>query len=66
MPGSSENPAVGFIHRKVILAYEQNGEALTTETGGPVRLVSLGPKLHDNAQPKTSICTLVASLPLME
>ena len=34
MPGSS----VCFI-RKVILAYEQNGEALTTETGGPVRLV---------------------------
>ena len=26
---------------KVILAYQQNGEALTTETGGPLRLVYL-------------------------
>lgn len=30
------------LQEDVILAYEQNGEALTTETGGPVRLVKDG------------------------
>ena len=34
-------PAVTSSTVEVILAYQQNGEALTAETGGPLRLVYL-------------------------
>lgn len=55
---SSKPPIVTTVD-EVILAYQQNGEALTTETGGPLRLVHLDENSWDE-NPKLMVSMIKA------